>query len=106
MGDYRKTVRTADHFIEKFSAISEERWAFANGTALDFCDPGVQFQGKMGHWWPGPGSEQQELATLFWFGLKYEDVSAVEAGKVKRFQGTTPKERILEALNEIKAKGA
>ena len=99
-------MRSPDYFIKKFDSIPETEWILDNGInyrhAAGLCDPGTPFQGKQGHWWPEPDSERQDLGTLLWIELQ-ECISDINDGKSKKFKQTTPKSRILAALNLIKA---
>lgn len=85
-----------DYFIDKFERIPEELWLvgdFKNGNR--FCAVGL-----CGENWGIITQESQALRRV----LNTESVASLNDGKDPRYQQPTPKQRILAALRDIKAK--
>lgn len=90
---------TVDYFIEKFEKIPEEKWITGlyedingNHCALGWC--GVKGDAN---------DESAELTRLFWKIDK--SVIRVNDGILyAEYQQSTPKQRILAALRDIKSK--
>lgn len=87
------TKYDVDYFIQKFEAIPEENWCVGeyhgdNDThcALGHCDDDI---------------DRQPLRQLFANGC-----AKINDGHNLRYQQSTPKQRILAALRDIKAKAA
>jgi hypothetical protein len=97
---------STDYFIDKFSAIPDDRWCvgpYADGEGR-FCARGHCGATKLGVY----NDEDRALVKLFWFSKDaegkslYLSVSEVSDGGDKRYKQATPRERILTALDHIK----
>lgn len=96
---------TVDHFISKFEAIPDSRWAMGF-----FVLPGTRKKCAQGHcgllrWCQTIPPEALALRALFSanFSVK-EPVAEVNNGWHPDYKRPTPKLRILAALRDIKAK--
>lgn len=96
-----ETTFTVDYFINKFQAIPEEQWTtekFSNDLgqhcALGFCG------------WSQTKDELQEGRALIDLCWNYLDSSIawINDGLEDKYQESTPKSRVLAALNDIKKK--
>lgn len=90
---------TVEYFINKFEAIPEEKWATGEYSkkgkccALGHC--GVKTEKRTG--FPILTDEGEVLNEL----LDYK-VPEINDGQDERYKQTTPKERILAALKDVK----
>jgi hypothetical protein len=86
-----------DYFIRKFAAIPEDNWythEYTNNDGTKMC--------ALGHC----GSRQDEDDTSQSNALRdilEHCVGSINDGSDSRYQQPTPKQRILAALNDIKA---
>lgn len=94
---YNFQIFNVDYFIEKFSNIPEDKWAesgYQNGDkfcALGHCGEIVS---------DSPTEESIALQNLF---TKYDlRVSLVNDGEYSKYEGKSPKQRIIDVLKYIK----
>lgn len=100
-----KSIYTVDYFITKLSAIPEDRWCV--GTLQDSTGRRC----ALGHFHPAfnrpdplyCGDDLGDFIMLFHDNLKTA-AYMVNNGDCPHYQQTTPKQRILAALYDIKAK--
>lgn len=94
-----------DKFITKFEAIPDEKWITgdlynpATGACCALGHCGVR-EGSNGNWDITP--EALELCRAMFGHEDYEYVYDINDGNNKDYGGTTPKERMLNALNAAK----
>lgn len=93
-----------DYFIDKFQRIPEELWITGSycgdGRGCAFVHCGIDWRKGI----VNPGKpEAQALCDLFSVALE-QSVITINDGADSRYQQPTPKQRILAALRDIKAK--
>lgn len=98
-----------DYFIQKFSAIPEERWTSGalfrdyenTACAIGHCLPWGNHEA-----WKAKHSEARALAKVL-FGSDSDDsvgnIANINDGRFTGYPQHTPKARILAALNDVKA---
>lgn len=97
---------TVDYFIEKFEAIPDEKWC--TGVFEDMTGACCAL-GHCGYRGYNVTDESRSLSRLFG---RYHQVGCINDGdelgdgEIVEKYGYTPKERILNALREIKSKDA
>lgn len=99
-----ETIYTVDYFIEKFSNIPEELW---NSDGQYVSDSNPDCKCALGHcgFVSRHTDESDSLVRLFRsndFGVVF--VNDGNGEEIKTKYGNSPKERILNALKEIKEK--
>ena len=104
------TKYTVDYFIEKFSAIPDEKWIVGDYAddrgcccALGHC--GYRFIGGSIFNPVNTGGTDEGAALSRLFDEHHLSVPLVNDQIEARYQQPTPKARILAALADIKAKG-
>jgi hypothetical protein len=92
-----------DYFIAKFSAIPDAAWLTGEYEykgkccALGHC--GISYK-------PGATQSEEADALIDLFTLIGQDPTQVNDGEASEYPQLTPKERILAALRDIKAREA
>lgn len=103
---------TVDYFIQKFEAIAEEKWIMEELSLGDQCcalghcgvrSKDISNKGSITN--NDEGKELCKILSVFKAGgTEYENVYKINDGQTDLFGGylTTPKQRILAALYDIK----
>lgn len=93
---------TADYFIEKFTAISEEDWCVGLYTDQTGSHCALGHCGVRNEYGNTEGTTE---GTALWqlFQDAKLSVSDVNDGWSRHFKQPTPKQRIIAALNQIKS---
>ncbi len=87
---------TVDYFLQKLGAVPESNWCVgyfvygSNHCALGHC-------GETSY-----GVTQESLALFGLFVDNHMDVVGVNDGQIKEYYQSTPKQRVLAALRDIK----
>lgn len=95
------TIYNVDYFIAKFSAIPEEKWFIGDYHSNDGKSCAL---GHCNHHHERPNIEGVKLHELFKELYGFIQVADVNDGKREEYKQPTPKQRILAALYDIKAK--
>lgn len=91
-----KELITIDDFIEFYEAIPEDKWCTKRLLSTNGSRCAI---GHLGRYTPNA----QRLMELFSTGLE-TTVTYVNDGFMSAFTATTPKQRILNALTDIKSR--
>lgn len=87
-----------DYFIAKFEAIPEEKWC-------KYCYTDGDRHCALGHCGVSPGSGAGDEAMALYTIFSPLSVTAINDADYHPYTQPTPKQRILAALRDIKAKG-